>query len=192
MKIVKAVIFDLYGVLGLNGWQAFKEKHFGAHPQAWQHLQALGQRVDAGEASYDELVKSVAEAAGTSMAAVRYQLEHTVRNELLVDFIRMRLWGRYKIGLLSNASSDVASRLFEPNPDVAGLFDAVVTSYQVGLTKPDPRMFLLICERLGVHPDECIMVDDQQRHLDAAAGLGMSTVFYESLQKTTKELASYL
>lgn len=186
----KAIIFDLYGVLGLNGWQAFKQLHFGERPEAWEHLRALGQQVDAGEASEQALVSAVAVQTGEPEATVRYQFEHTLPNEALLEYVQRELKPRYKIGLLSNASRDVLSGIF--SVEQRGLFDVALSSFHVGLTKPDPRMFLLMTERLGVRPDECVLVDDQQRHLAAAAKLGFTTIAYESVAQVSAELGRVL
>ncbi len=185
-----AIIFDLYGVLGLNGWQEFKETHFANHRELWERLRSLGQRVDAGQASETEFVHAVAAASGESNATVRYQFEHTVPNVELLSYIAKNLKGLYKLGVLSNASHDVLDGIF--SPDQRDLFDEAVSSYHVGLTKPDPKMFLLMCERLGVQPEECILVDDQQRHFDVAKALGFTPILYSSAEQTIADIEKVL
>ena len=187
---VRAVVFDLYGVLGLNGWQEFKETHFANHRELWEHLRSLGQRVDAGQASETEFVHAVAAASGESNATVRYQFEHTVPNVELLSYIAKNLKGLYKLGVLSNASHDVLDGIF--SPDQRALFDEAISSYHVGLTKPDPKMFLLMCERLGVQPEECILVDDQQRHFDVAKALGFTPILYSSAEQTIADIEKVL
>lgn len=187
---IRAVIFDLYGVLGLNGWQAFKRLHFTDNPESWEHLRALGQRVDAGKASEEELVAAVAKATGESAQTIRYQFEHTVPNEELLRYIATTLKPGYKIGLLSNASRDIFGDVF--SAEQFALFDAAVSSFHVGMTKPDPRMFMLMCERLSVVPEECIFVDDQTRHLDAARKLGFYTILYQSASQVERAISEAL
>ena len=183
---IRAIVFDLYGVLGLNGWQTFKEAHFADRREVWEHLRSLGQRVDAGQASEAEFVRAVADASGESNATVRYQFEHTVPNVELLKYIAVNLKGMYKLGVLSNASHDVLDGIFSPVQ--RALFDEAVSSYSVGLTKPDPKMFLLMCERLGVQPEECILVDDQQRHFDVAEALGFTPILYSSVEQTITDI----
>ena len=186
----RAIIFDLYGVLGLNGWQEFKETHFANHRELWEHLRSLGQRADAGQASETEFVHAVATATGESNATVRYQFEHTVPNIELLRYIESKLKGNYKLGVLSNASHDVLDGIF--SPEQQSLFDEAISSYHVGLTKPDPKMFLLMCERLGVQPEECILVDDQQRHFDVAKALGFTPILYTSVEQTIGDITKVL
>lgn len=184
--MVKAVIFDLYGVLGLNGWQDFKRDHFADRREVWEHLRSLGQRVDAGKATEAEFVQAVAEASGETGATVRYQFEHTKPNTELLDYIGEELKGKFKLGLLTNASHDVLEGIL--SPEQRTLFDASITSFHVGMTKPDPRMFQLMADELEVRPEECVLVDDQERHLEAATKLGMIPVLYESVGQTVEAI----
>lgn len=61
--------------------------------------------------------------------------------------------------------------------DLAGRFDEVVLSEDVGIRKPDPAIFHLTCERLGVEPSECVFADDTEENLKAALDLGMTIVY---------------
>lgn len=190
MSNVRAVIFDIYGVLGLNGWQAFKHKHFDSDPSSWDALRDIGQQVDAGAMETHELVSAVAKVAGVSEAEVEKQLDDTVPNEPLLAFIRT-LKPRYAVGVLSNASKpDIVECIFSEADQK--LFDAVITSFHVGYTKPDTRMFEAICIQLGVKPQECIFIDDQLRHLEAGKQTGMRTVQYRSAQQTILDVSEIL
>lgn len=186
----KAIIFDLYGVLGLNGWQDFKQHHFGDDWNRWEPLRRLGQLVDAGKATDDEFVTAISEATGEDCQTIRYQFEHTQPNVELLDFIERELSLKYKIGLLSNTSHDVLGGIFSEKQ--RQLFDATVMSATVGITKPDPVMFRLICKKLAVEPNECLIVDDQARHLVAAKDMGMDTILYISVKQTVGDLKEVL
>jgi putative hydrolase of the HAD superfamily len=80
-----------------------------------------------------------------------------------------------RIGLISNASSS-ALLLFQ-NLRLFRYFREPVFSFQVGLMKPDPRIYRLACRRLGVVPAAALFVGDGgARELDGAAGAGLTTV----------------
>ncbi len=187
---IRAIIFDLYGVLGLNGWQDFKAGHFGDRPEEWERLRQLGQRADAGFATQAEFVQALSEATGEDTAVVRRQFEHTHKNEPLLEFIDKELKPHYKIGLLSNTSHDVFASIF--SSEQYALFDVAIGSFAVGLTKPDPAMFELACRELGVAPDECVMIDDKAQHLLAAETLGMRGVLYKSAEQAISDIRSIL
>ena len=81
----------------------------------------------------------------------------------------------YKIGLLSNCSIEIPI-LWQDTP-FAGLMDAAVFSSRERLRKPDPRIYLLACDRLGIIPGDCLYVADGENHeLAAAAKVGLHSV----------------
>ena len=55
-------------------------------------------------------------------------------------------------------------------------FDVVIESQAVGMRKPDPRIYLLTCERLGVAPEASVFIDDNAENVQSARALGMETV----------------
>ncbi|GDY31284.1 HAD-IA family hydrolase [Gandjariella thermophila] len=87
-----------------------------------------------------------------------------------------------RTALLSNADTLGAAS------GLAGLFDAVVLSGQVGFGKPDPRIFLLAARQLGLDPADCVFVDDLSVNVRAAAGVGMVGVHHRSVEETLNEL----
>ncbi len=101
--------------------------------------------------------------------------ERAEASAAMVDTVRQLRAAGYRTALLTNNA-----REWEPMwrglIPVDELFDVVVDSSVVGLRKPDPRIYELTCERLGLRPEECIFVDDLECNVDAAAALGMETV----------------
>uniref|UniRef100_A0A8B9ZB17 Aminoglycoside phosphotransferase domain-containing protein n=1 Tax=Buteo japonicus TaxID=224669 RepID=A0A8B9ZB17_9AVES len=71
-------------------------------------------------------------------------------------------------------------------------FDVMVESYREGMHKPDPRIYKLCLERLGVQPQESIFLDNSSQNLKAAAQLGIKTVKVGDLEVALKELETYL
>ena len=93
----------------------------------------------------------------------------------MIDAVRQVRAAGYRTGLLTNISRS-GEPLWRSLLPVEELFDVVVDSSQVGMRKPDPAIFLLTCERLGLRPDECLFVDDLRCNVAAAADLGMTTI----------------
>ena len=75
---------------------------------------------------------------------------------------------------------------------VMGVFDANVISGEVGLRKPDPAIYRLTCERLGVAPERCAFVDDVEVNCTAAAGLGMTAVWFRDSAQAIAEMRTAL
>ena len=94
----------------------------------------------------------------------------------MADLVR-RLRGRYRTGLLSNAS-DVLPRLLRERYGLDGLFDMEVVSALVGLAKPDPAIYRLALERLGTAPEATIFVDDYEPNVASAAALGIRAIHF--------------
>jgi epoxide hydrolase-like predicted phosphatase len=86
------------------------------------------------------------------------------------------------MGLLSNSVGEAA--VYDRGL-MAELFDAVVISSEVGLRKPDPVIYELAAERLGLPPAECVYVDDLGGNLKPARALGMATVLHRGDAEAT-------
>ncbi|EWC58180.1 HAD-superfamily hydrolase subfamily IA, variant 3 [Actinokineospora spheciospongiae] len=72
------------------------------------------------------------------------------------------------------------------------LFDAVVTSGEVGTGKPHPEVYRIAAARLGVAPRRCVFVDDVAEYVRGAAAVGMTGVHHRSVESTVEELAVLL
>jgi len=72
--------------------------------------------------------------------------------------------------------------------DLEALADVVVISSAVGVRKPSRRIYAIACERLGVPPEACVMVDDLRHNLDGAARLGIVGVLHRTAAQTIREL----
>jgi putative hydrolase of the HAD superfamily len=76
--------------------------------------------------------------------------------------------------------------------DLDDLFDAVVISDRVGLRKPDPQIFRLTAEKLGLPPGDCLFVDDTEHNLPGARDLGMGTVFFTGAPGEVEKIEALL
>jgi putative hydrolase of the HAD superfamily len=83
----------------------------------------------------------------------------------------------YKVSILSNADVSLRCRL-ERDIGIHELFDDIVCSAEIGMAKPEPAVFRLTAERLGVLPEHCLFVDDWDQNIEAARGVGMHAVLY--------------
>ena len=107
-------------------------------------------------------------------------------NIQLADLIRS-LRGHYKIGLLSNAWSDMR-QVLDKRFHVADLFDELIISAEVGLAKPDPRIYRLAVQRLNVQPSETVFIDDMLKNVEAARLEGLHAIQYLDFEQMLAEL----
>ncbi len=72
------------------------------------------------------------------------------------------------------------------------LFDVVVDSCEVGLRKPDPAIFRLTCDRLGVAPEAAVFLDDTRRHVESARTVGLHAILVDDPLAALAELDAIL
>jgi epoxide hydrolase-like predicted phosphatase len=80
----------------------------------------------------------------------------------------------------------------EDDYDVDDLFDVIVLSGTLGIRKPDPRIYVIAAERLGVAPERCVFVDDLGGNLKPAKALGMATIRHTSAAVTLPQIERLL
>jgi epoxide hydrolase-like predicted phosphatase len=105
-------------------------------------------------------------------------------DQAMVDGVRALHARGVPTGLVSNSWG---TRRY-PRELLAELFDGIVISGEEGFRKPDPRMYELGAERIGVAPAGCVFVDDLAFNLDPALELGMAVVHHTSAASTLAEL----
>ncbi len=120
----------------------------------------------------------------TRAVEIRLQLIRrtlTPRPDALETIARLKNDG-YKIGLLSNCSIEIP--ILWPETAFAELIDSAIFSSRERLKKPDPRIYQLACERLGVMPEDCLYVADGENHeLAGAAKVGLHPVLIRNLSR---------
>jgi epoxide hydrolase-like predicted phosphatase len=110
-------------------------------------------------------------------------------DKILLDFLRSLRPGR-KVGLISNAWSGL--RAFIKKQEFDDAFDEMIISAEVGLVKPDPRIYHLALERLGVMPAESVFIDDVLPNVEAARLTGMTGIHFIQPEKALEELKQLL
>lgn len=188
MSAIKAVIFDCFGVMYVDAGEAYTARF----PQFELELLDLGTACNRGFIDQREYIESVSLLTGDSFAYVHNFLlqEHTL-NEELVKYAREHIKPARKVGLLSNIGrgwiDEVIDKHFRD-----GFFDAVVLSGEEGMAKPDTDIYLLMALRLGVRPEECVMVDDREVNCFGAETAGMQSVFYRSFKQAKRDIERIL
>jgi putative hydrolase of the HAD superfamily len=77
-------------------------------------------------------------------------------------------------------------------PEIDEVFELVVDSAFVGMRKPDPEIYALTLERLGLPAEACVFVDDLEVNVDAARQLGMQGVVHHNTEQTIDALRRLL
>jgi len=98
---------------------------------------------------------------------------------------------RLRTAIVSN-SADGARREEIARYAFDEVFDPIIYSHEVGLAKPDPAIFELVCSRLGVTPAQTIFVDDVPGHCAAARRVGMQAIQHRSTPQTIAAITAML
>lgn len=197
---IQAVIWDLGGVLLRTEDYAPRRalaQRFGmtlAEIEEFVFSGESGNRAQLGEISVEQHWENQRRALGLTPAEMQdFQAEFWGGDRLdagLVAYIR-RLRGAFKTGLLSNAFSDLR-RVVTETWKFADAFDAMVISAEVGLVKPDPRIYQLALERLGVPPEAAVFIDDFSRNVEGARAVGLYAIHFKNPGQALHELENLL
>jgi putative hydrolase of the HAD superfamily len=197
---VDAVVLDVGGVLERTpptGWQQRWAAELG------MPLAELGRRIrepgragrlgDITEAQWQAAVQRALDLSPEQLAlftADFWEEYLGTPNTELIDWFR-GLRTRVRTGILSNSFVGAREREQERYgfPD---LTDALVYSHEVGIAKPDPAVYRLVCARLRVPPERTVFVDDHEEALLGARAVGMTGVLFESSAQVIAEVDALL
>jgi epoxide hydrolase-like predicted phosphatase len=134
--------------------------------------EALGRPLDLG--IYAQFLRELG-------VGVHWMMVHRVRE--------LRAEG-YRTAILTNNVKEWGKYWKESIP--LDLFDLIVDSCDVGLRKPDPAIFHLTCDRLGVKPEAAVFLDDTRRHVEAARSIGLHAILVRDPRDALAELDAIL
>jgi len=192
-----ALLVDFGGVLTSDIWTSFGEfcaergldpaaakQLFRERPDALAELRTL----ETGEADPADFERSFAEMLGTEPEGLIDGLFAGLRpEEEMLEAVRRARAAGVPTCLVSN--SWVMDHYTD---EIRALFDAVVISAEVGLHKPQPEIFLLAAERLGVKPQSCVFVDDLRENCAGAEAVGMTAILHRQPAETIQRLEELL
>ena len=98
---------------------------------------------------------------------------------------------RYRTAILSNAWDDLRGFL-EDTWQIANAFDKIFISAEMGVVKPDPKIYKMVLETLELKPDQTIFIDDFLHNIEAARSLGMHGIHFKEKEKAMADLRALL
>lgn len=189
--MIRAIIFDCFGVLVGTGYRNVFKTKSGNVSLDNSFLDELLDKANSNMISSNDLHREAANRLGIPFEEWKQLiLEDEKANKEIFSYIQKSLKDNYKLALLSNAGTRVINRKL--TPEHLSLFDAVVISGEVGLLKPDPRIFSLVAEKLEVDPAECIFIDDYEGYLSGAQSLGMQTIQFFDTKQCIRDISNIL
>ena len=202
--MIRAVIFDFGGVFTSSPFEAFnryeRERGFPDNLirkiNSTNHLENAWARFERAELDldgFDKAFAAEAKAFGFDLPGrdVIPLLSGDVRPEMVEALRRIRT--KFKTGCITNnvpsmqaIGADRPDNLYRR--EIIEMFDHLIELSKVGLRKPDPRIYRMMCEALSVAPEECVYLDDLGGNLKPARAMGMTTIRVESGPQAIAEL----
>ncbi len=202
--MIKAVIFDFGGVFTSSPFEAFnryeRERGF-PHDlirkiNSTNHLENAWARFERAELDLDGFDRAfAAEAASFGFDLPGRDVIPLLAGDLrpeMVEALR-RIKTKFKTGCITNnvpsmqaIGADKPDNLYRR--EIVEMFDRLIESSKIGMRKPDPRIYRLMCEALDVAPEECVYLDDLGGNLKPARAMGMITIKVESGPQSIAEL----
>lgn len=186
--MIKAIIFDFFGVICSDDYWRYVKTDSNTD----SNFRNYSEEVNLGDITWQDFVRKIAEATSTTVEDVNKLYATEKIDPRLIGLIH-HLRNDYKIGLLTNAHHDFINGLLDKNK-LRELFDVIVISSELKLVKPDPQIFKYLLSQLSLSSDEVVYIDDLDRHVQAAAKLGIKTIKYENfnqLQMNLQELLNH-
>jgi putative hydrolase of the HAD superfamily len=189
--VIEAVIWDFGGVFTSSPFEAFArfESQRGLPADIirrtnalnhWENAWAKFERAEVDLETFDELFAAESLALGAEVRGkdVLPLLSGDLRPEM-VDALRI-IKSRFKTGCITNnlpanAIGSASGRSLYI-AEVMALFDHIIESAKIGLRKPDPQIYRMMADTLGVDPVNCIYLDDLGVNLKPAREMGMRTI----------------
>lgn len=189
--MTQAIIFDCFGVLARSGtWEHFTNT---LPPDVdMDAVHALNHRYDAGHLTKEDFLYQIHDITGHEPEMLEEIVDiEGLKNKALLRYIEQDLKPRFKIGLLSNIATNWVRESFLTSEEQA-LFDEMVFSFEVGITKPNPEIFQIICSRLQVEPTDSVFIDDIDSNVVGAKQAGLIGLQYHNLAKLKQDLAELI
>jgi epoxide hydrolase-like predicted phosphatase len=198
--MIKAVIFDFGRVISApKPASLFRgyENELGLRPGMLNRIMFASdawQEVLVGRKTSDDYWREIGPMLGLRSAEAiadfrrRYHEDEAI-NRPVLEVIR-RLHGHYRLAVLSNSPAGLADWLADWG--MLDLFDVVICSGDEGMVKPDPAIFRLVLERLGVRPREAVFIDDSSGHVEAGRALGLHAIHFTMPEALVAELDNLL
>lgn len=142
-----------------------------------------------GKIKADEFWQSFADQTGIKKGKEELKNISLSYNKIIpgtFDFFKS-LKGKYKLAIISNNADEWVEDIKNLIP-IEEVFDIIIFSNEVGLKKPEKEIFMLCIKKLGLKPEECVFIDDQENNIESASEIGFKTIKFEDAVQLEKEL----
>lgn len=196
---IRAVLFDMGGVIVRTEFQAPRQHLAERLGMEYDDLVKIvfdsdsGYKASIGEITVEDHWSSVIKRLRrpeSEMEAIRHEFfAGDIIDRTLVDFLRS-LRGKYKTGIISNAWGDLREYIVREKFEDA--FDYMIISAEVGVVKPEAKIYQIALEQVGVSPKEMVFVDDFAVNIKGCEKLGIKGILFKDPASALKQLKALL
>jgi len=196
---MKAVIFDLGNVLvnydNVDTFKAISELVNVSLDKIFAHYQTVEQAFSTGQLSgrgYYGLLDQIFGLSASYDSFAAAFCRNQQRNEAALDFVcELQRLEDVIVGIISNTNEVHASWLHANLPELKQ-FSSVILSNEVGLLKPDPAIFHLALNQLGVSPEQALFVDDLAENVAGGTAVGLASHLHQNWSFTHPIITNWL
>jgi epoxide hydrolase-like predicted phosphatase len=189
--MIKAVVFDAGGVYFRWNYTDFLNKCYevlGSERRVRKYHIKFDNDITRGKRTFRSFVP---EMLGMKLSESEIDQVCAVWRDSFTPYPQMvelskKLRERYKIAILSN--SEKTNMDFYKSRSTFGHFDVLVFSHELGVVKPERRVYEILLERLDMKAEECVFTDDIEAYLVPARDMGMKTIHFRSVSQCKEEL----
>lgn len=184
------IIFDFFGVLSSEIAVLWFTKHF-SREEAKKIKEEIVGNADLLKIDLSAMFNALSEKVNKSPEQVEKEwYDALIINEELVNYI-MELRKNNHIALLSNAPSEMLNKILEKY-NLYRLFDKMVISSNVGIAKPDPRIYKKVLDLFQNQFNKVCFIDDNLPNLIPAEKLGIHTILFQNNTQLRQDLSTFL
>ncbi len=196
---IRAVFFDLGGVIVRTEYQAPRQQLAERLGLEYDDLSKIvfdsetGLRATTGHLTSQQHWEAVMKRLKRPMEEMTSIRDEFFAGDIIdrdiLNFLRS-LHGTHTTGLISNAWSDL--RDYMTREKMIDAFDHIIISAEVGVAKPDPRIFQLALEQAGVGPSEAVFVDDFYVNIEGCEKVGIKGIHFKDAESALQQLKQLL
>ena len=192
---IKAVIFDLGGVIAHGGYLGFIKRYCAEcfTPLGKKTILRLEREVNLGQISEPEFYREIYKIFGVHLKPA--QIHRLIIQHMTADKSLIRLIPKLKpakVALFSNSLGNMAMDVLKKR-HLSGkkFFDRIFVSTKMHLAKPDRQAYTYVLKQLKVKPSEALMVDDRIENIRPARQIGMQGIVFKNSRQFARELKKY-
>ena len=178
----RVLVFDFFGVICSEVAPYWLARYFSP-AEAVRIKQDLVAQADEGTVSQDQLFRLLGELTGLSKEQVRDEWLQYVKIDKQVVALVESLAEDVRLALLTNAPAPFVRSILDEH-GLPRLFEEVVVSSEEGVAKPDPRIYQVLLDRLGVPAGDAIMIDDNLLNVEGAKAVNMQGIHFSTNEKS--------